>query len=77
METDLQINCLVRPLGPIHARWIGEVGSSGMVLIRYWKVDPATARNSPVEVVARFCSQHCIFYLKDDYPGGCPECNKP
>ena len=66
---------LIRPTGAVPARWIGAIGNTGLVQIRFWKVDPVTCRNTPVQIAARYCPTHCILYLDSDYPLGCPECN--
>jgi hypothetical protein len=75
MNIDFAPTRLVRPSGTTPARWIGAIGDTGLVHIRYWVTDPETARNTPVTAPARYCPEHVICYLTSDYPGGCPECN--
>jgi len=67
---------LVRPGGVVRARWIGAIGETGRVHIRYFLWDPNIDKFKPVQTMARYCFEHCIVYLEEDYPDGCPECNK-
>ena len=70
---DPEFFTLTRPAGPTRARFIGKV-IDDYCYIRYWQLEPATGRRLPHQVVARFCSRHCICYLAEDYPAGCPSC---
>ena len=74
MDIDFAFTQLVRPSGKVQARWIASIPNTNMVNIRYWQLDHKTARNKPVEITARYCTEHCICYLASDYPHGCPEC---
>jgi hypothetical protein len=67
---------LTRPTGTIPALWIGQIGDTGLVHIRWWEVDPKTGRNSPIVRPARYCQKHCILFLDAEYSNGCPECQK-
>ena len=49
--------------------------NSTSVEIRYWVVDPSTARARPVQLSAAYCQTHAICYLARDFPQGCPRCN--
>lgn len=62
------------PTGTIPATWIGAIGDTCMVHIRYWKMDHKTARWNQVTTMAIYCPTHHICYLTSDYPNGCPEC---
>ena len=76
MDVEFVGTKLVRPDGAIHAKWIGAIGTTGMVNIRYWKLDPETAHMHQVMTAAKYCPTHCILYLDTDYPQGCPECTE-
>jgi hypothetical protein len=76
MNIDFAPTRLIRPSGTIAAKWLGSIGTTGLVHIRYWVTDPETARNKPVMVTAHRCAKHRICYLVSDYPGGCPNCTR-
>ena len=67
---------LIRPTGPIFARWIGAIQDTRFVNIRYWKLEPVSGRYNSVMTLACYCREHCILYLESDFPSGCPECNR-
>ena len=68
---------LTRPSGKQMAKWIGRIGDTELVHVRFWKVDPNNeSRFKPVETIARHCLVHKITFLTSDYPAGCPECQK-
>ena len=73
-DTDFCFTKLVRHTGSIPAKWIGSLGDTGSVEIRYWIKDPQTCQFRRVEIIAHYCPEHCLCYLSSDYPLGCPEC---
>lgn len=76
MTVEFPTTTLIRPIGTVPARWLGAIGSTGEVHIRYWQLDSQTARNKPVVATACYCPTHCILYLNSDYPTGCPHCKE-
>lgn len=74
MDVDFFPTKLTRPTGIVTARWLGAIGETGLVHIRYWKPDPISYKMLPVHATAKYCREHCILYLTSDYPRGCPEC---
>ena len=73
-DTDFCFTKFVRPSREIPAKWIGSIGDTGSVEIRYWINDPQNGRFRSVEIIAHYCPEHCLCYLSSDYPLGCPEC---
>jgi hypothetical protein len=67
---------LKRPDAILTAYWIGAIGDTLMIHIRYWKLNSATGRFGPVTEVAQYCPIHRYCFLTSDYPNGCPECTK-
>jgi hypothetical protein len=76
MDVNFTPTKLVRPTGPVTAIRLGAIGDTGKIAIRYWQVDPMTARHMPIVIAARYCPEHCILFLDSDFPLGCPECWK-
>jgi len=74
MAVDIATLLFVRPSGAIPVRWIGAIGDTGQIYIRYWIMDPATARNTPVQTIANYCRAHHICFLTSENLHGCPEC---
>ena len=74
MEVELVQTTLLKPSGTIPAKWIAKIGDTQMVHIRYWEMDPKTARWKTITTTANYCPIHHILYLPSDYPQGCPDC---